>query len=93
MTLNTGAVQAAIDACASMGGGKVIFTKGDYVLSTVFLKSNVDIVVEKDARILGSLNFYDYAPPKPNFLNILKIVSVFSKLTLALHPITIKLMV
>ena len=62
MTLNTGAVQAAIDACASMGGGKVIFTKGDYVLSTVFLKSNVDIVVEKDARILGSLNFYDYAP-------------------------------
>jgi len=62
ITLNTKAVQAAIDACASMGGGKVIFTKGDYVLSTVFLKSNVDIVVQKDARILGSLNFYDYAP-------------------------------
>lgn len=61
-TLNTKAVQAAIDACAGNGGGKVVFSKGDYVLSTVFLKSNVQIVVEKDARILGSLNFYDYEP-------------------------------
>jgi len=61
-TLNSKAVQAAIDACERNGGGKVIFSKGDYVLSTVFLKSNVQIVVEKGARVLGSLDFYDYEP-------------------------------
>ena len=61
-TLNSKAVQAAIDDCASQGGGRVVFSEGDYVLSTVFLKSNVAIVIEKAARVLGSLDFYDYAP-------------------------------
>lgn len=62
ITLNSKAVQAAIDECERQGGGKVVFSKGDYVLSTVFLKSNVEIVIEKEARILGSLEFYDYSP-------------------------------
>ena len=61
-TLNSKAVQLAIDECAKQGGGKVVFSKGDYCLSTVFLKSNVEIVIKKDARILGSQDFYDYAP-------------------------------
>lgn len=61
-TLNSKAVQAAIDDCAGQGGGTVVFSSGDYVLSTVFLKSNVAIMIEKDVRILGSLNFYDFAP-------------------------------
>ena len=47
--LNTKAVQSAIDSCAKQGGGRVVFSKGRYVLSTVFLKSNVEIVIEKDA--------------------------------------------
>jgi len=61
-TLNSAAAQAAVDACAEAGGGTVIFPAGDFVLSTVFLKSNVTICIEKGARILGSLDFYDYAP-------------------------------
>jgi polygalacturonase len=60
--LNTVAVQAAIDACAAAGGGQVFFPKGKYVLSTVFLKSNVHIVFEDATEILGSLNFTDYCP-------------------------------
>lgn len=60
--LNTVPVQKAIDHCSRAGGGQVVFSKGDYVLSTVFLKDNVEIIIEKDARILGSLNFGDYAP-------------------------------
>ena len=60
--LNTVAVQAAIDACAAAGGGQVFFPKGKYVLSTVFLKSNVHIVFEDATQILGSLNFTDYCP-------------------------------
>ena len=61
-TLNTAAVQKAIDECAAQGGGTVLFSGGDFVLSTVFLKSNVAIKIEKNTRILGALSFYDYAP-------------------------------
>ena len=39
-SLNTVAVQTAIDACAAAGGGQVYFPKGKYVLSTVFLKKS-----------------------------------------------------
>ena len=61
-TLNSAAVQRAIDDCEASGGGIVRFSKGEYVLSTVFLKNGVRIYIEKSATILGSLNFADYAP-------------------------------
>lgn len=62
ITLNTKAVQSAIDACSEAGGGTVLFPDGEYVLSTVFLKSNVRIEIPRGAKILGSLNFYDFEP-------------------------------
>lgn len=61
MTLDTAAVQAAVDACAEAGGGKVLFPCGTYVLATVFLKSNVHIEFEENTLILGALDFYAYA--------------------------------
>ncbi len=61
-TLNSAALQKTVDLCAEEGGGKIVFPKGEYVLGTVFLKSNIHIVLEKDAIILGSENFADYAP-------------------------------
>ena len=60
ITLNTSAVQAAIDDCAAKGGGTVLFADGEYVLSTVFLKSNVHIVIDKTARVLGAAHFDNY---------------------------------
>ena len=60
-TLCTNAVQKAVDTCHANGGGIVAFGAGRYVLSTVFLKSNVHLQTQKDTLILGSLNFYDYA--------------------------------
>lgn len=59
---NSVALQKLIDFCHSQGGGQLVFPKGEYVLSTVFLKSNVRLVLEKDATILGAESFYDYAP-------------------------------
>ena len=53
-------VQKLIDRCSESGGGKIIFSKGEYVLSTVFLKSNVSIVLEDGAVILGAPRFDDY---------------------------------
>lgn len=60
-TLCTEAVQKAVDACHANGGGIVEFGAGVYVLSTIFLKDNVHIVIPEGAEILGSLNFYDFA--------------------------------
>ncbi len=61
-TLCTKAVQKAIEKCSADGGGIVRFDGGRYVLSTVFLKSNVTIEITETATVLGSLNFYDYCP-------------------------------
>lgn len=60
-TLCTQAVQKAVDFCHENGGGIVRFDGGRYVLSTIFLKSNVHIQIAEDTELLGSLNFYDYA--------------------------------
>lgn len=61
-SLCTESVQRAVDYCHAQGGGVVCFDAGKYVLSSVFLKSNVHIEIAEDAEILGSLNFYDFAP-------------------------------
>ena len=60
-TLDSQAVQKAVDFCNENGGGKVVFPKGTYVLSTIFLKSNVHIHFEDGVEIFGSENFYDFA--------------------------------
>lgn len=60
VTLDTKAVQRAVDKCSESGGGKVFFPARKYVLSTVFFKDNVHIEFEDGTIILGSLNFYDY---------------------------------
>lgn len=61
VTIDSAAVQKAVDACSESGGGKVFFPKKEYVLATVFLKSNVHIEFESGTLILGALDFYAYA--------------------------------
>ncbi len=58
-SLCTAAVQTLIDKLHADGGGTVVFPTGKYVLSTVFLRSNVHILLD-GAEILGSLQFEDY---------------------------------
>ena len=60
--LCTAGVQKAIDDCYAEGGGTVLFPRGVFVLSTVFLKSGVHIVLSEGTEILGAPSFYDYAP-------------------------------
>ncbi|MDP4291796.1 MAG: glycosyl hydrolase family 28 protein [Bacteroidota bacterium] len=59
-TLCTKAIQKAIDACAQKGGGIVTFEPGTYVTGSIFLKSNVQLRIDKGVLILGSQNFDDY---------------------------------
>ena len=60
VTINTKAIQKAIDDCAAKGGGKVIFKKGVYVTGSIFIKSNVNLQIDEGVLILGSQNFADY---------------------------------
>jgi len=60
-TLSAKAVQKAVDDCHANGGGIVRFDRGRYVLSTIFLKSNVTIEIPAGTEILGAESYYDYA--------------------------------
>ncbi len=59
-TLNTRALQSAVDACAADGGGKVIIPAGRYLTAPVFLKSHIQVELEAGAVVVGTTNFSDY---------------------------------
>ena len=60
VTLDTGAIQAAIDACTAVGGGTVYLPPGEYLSGTITLKDNVTLHVGPNARLLGSKSLADY---------------------------------
>ena len=59
-TMNTFAIQSAIEECSKLGGGTVLFERGDYVTGTIVLKSGVMLEIAREAKILGSTNLKDY---------------------------------
>ena len=65
ITLNSVAIQKAIDECSRTGGGKVIFSAGKYLTGTIVLKDNVTLHLQKGAVILGSTNVEDYKNMDP----------------------------
>ena len=68
-TLDSPAINAAIDACNKAGGGVVYCSPGKYLCGTVELKSNVTLYLEAGAVILGSTDVKQYSPkpgPDPN---------------------------
>ncbi len=60
VTLNTAAIQKAIDSCNAQGGGTVTFPAGRYLTGTIQIKSNVTLHLDDQAVILGSTNSADY---------------------------------
>lgn len=61
-TLDTAALQAAIDACAADGGGTVLVPAGTFVIGTTELKSNVTLHLAASATLLGSGDGKQYHP-------------------------------
>ena len=59
-TLNTTAIQKAIDFIHEKGGGRLVFYVGRYLTGNIQLKSNVNIQLEEGAILVGSTNIYDY---------------------------------
>ncbi len=59
-TLNTKAIQNAIDECANNGGGTVVVPAGTYLTGTIVMKDNVTLELQAGSKILGSKNIEDY---------------------------------
>ncbi|GHT58215.1 hypothetical protein AGMMS50239_02340 [Bacteroidia bacterium] len=51
ITLNTVAIQKAIDACAKKGGGRVELNPGIYLTGALYLKSNVELHIGKEVTL------------------------------------------
>lgn len=58
-TVNTQAIQKAIDACSATGG-RVVIPKGTFLSGTIFLKNKTTLHLMPDAVLLGSGDFKDY---------------------------------
>jgi hypothetical protein len=69
-TLDTAAINKAIDACTAAGGGQVLLPPGTYLSGTVMLKSNVMLRLDAGARLLGTpdlTQYQNYNPPAGTF--------------------------
>src|SRR5690349_9145097 len=59
-SLDTAALQSAIDACAKDQGGTVLVPAGVFVIGTVELKSNVTLHIAAQGKLLGSADGKQY---------------------------------
>jgi len=64
-TLDTMAINKAIEACAVAGGGQVLFPPGRYLSGTVHLASYVTLFLEAGATLVGTKNLDKYQYPVP----------------------------
>ena len=65
-TLDSPAINRAIDAAAQAGGGTVLVPAGTYLCGSIHLQSNIHLLLDAGATILGapqSLNAYDETEP------------------------------
>jgi hypothetical protein len=70
-TLDTQAVNKAIDAASAAGGGTVVFPAGTYLCYSIHLKSNICLWLDQAATIVAAENPMDpnaagYDAPEPN---------------------------
>ncbi|WP_207428828.1 glycoside hydrolase family 28 protein [Pedobacter sp. SYSU D00535] len=54
------AFKKAIEECSKQGGGRVVVPPGNYFTGPIYIESNVNLHVQKGARILFSTNPDDY---------------------------------
>ena len=71
ISVNTKAIQAAIDAANKNGGGKVLIPTGVFLSGTLVLKDNVELYLAKGAQLLASARQEDYPrQPQPKYRSL-----------------------
>jgi polygalacturonase len=67
-TLDSAAINKAIDAAAAAGGGTVFFSAGNYLSVSIRLKSNIALYLDQGATIVAAETSENakYDPPEPN---------------------------
>lgn len=60
LTLDTNAIQKAIDECSTGGGGTVLFPAGRFLSGTIQIRDNVTLQLSEKATLLGSTHLTDY---------------------------------
>jgi len=68
-TMDTAAIQKAVDAASAEGGGTVVLARGTFLSGSIDLKSRVTLRVDQDAMLLGSPSRSDYR--KLNFYGLI----------------------
>jgi polygalacturonase len=65
-TLDTNAIQRAIDSCAGAGGGMVLLARGTFLSGTLVLRNNITIRIATAATLLASPRIEDFKafPPE-----------------------------
>jgi len=59
-TLNTKAIQTAIDKCAASGGGTLTVPAGTFLTGSLFFKQGVDLYLAQGAVLKGTVDCNDY---------------------------------
>lgn len=67
VTLNTGAIQKAIDACAGEGGGVVLVSAGQWLTGPLVLKSKVNLRIARGALLQFTGDFDAYPLVTTNY--------------------------
>ncbi|MBE6561299.1 MAG: hypothetical protein E7662_09235 [Ruminococcaceae bacterium] len=70
VTLNTAAIQSAIDACTAAGGGRVLIASGTYLTGTVVLKDGVDLHLAVDGTLKASPRCEDFPETEKKHVNV-----------------------
>jgi hypothetical protein len=65
-TIDTAAIQKAIDAAATAGGGTITFHPGTYLTGAIFLKSHTHLHLDQGVTLIGvnDLNGYPFRPTR-----------------------------
>lgn len=67
-TLDSPAINKAIDEASVKGGGTIYFPSGTYLSASIRLKSNISLYLDQGSTILAAspADGYKYDPPEPN---------------------------
>ena len=67
LTLNSSAINKAIEECAKQGGGTVLIPRGSFVTGPIIMKSNINLHVAKGAFIIFTKDFDQYPLVRSSF--------------------------